>query len=72
MLQRKHYRRTSRKVLHEAFGLDLKLAFLKQKGTVSSISTSLNEKVDGIRTKKALWRFVQNLILKVSNLAIIS
>ena len=29
-------------------------------------------KVDSIRTQKALWRFVKSLILKVSNLAIIS
>ena len=28
-------------------------------------------KVDGIRTQKALWKFVQRLILKVTNLAII-
>ena len=43
-LQRKHYCSTSRKVLHEALGLCLKLAFLKHKVTVLSISTSLNVK----------------------------
>ena len=43
-IQQKYHCSTSRKVLYEAFGLCLKLAFLKHKSTVSSISTSLNVK----------------------------
>ena len=67
--QQKHYCSTSPKVPYEAFGFCLKLAFLKHKGTNLNI---FKYKVDGIRTQKAQLKFVHSLILKVSNLAIMS